>query len=114
MMDEPAKDSAAESTEDDALTRAMKRVKALRDFYGHLVLYVVVMGILLAVDYADGSEGETWLGLDWAYFPLIGWGVFVVGHAVSVMFDLRVGGRWEQRKLQKYLDQERRREQPQH
>ncbi len=103
-----------EPKDDDAYRRARKRVKEVRDFYGHLIVYLVVNAIFVVVDVADGNSGDTsFLGLNWAFFPLIGWGAFVAGHGLSVFFGKRMGARWEERKMREYLEQERQREQQQ-
>lgn len=100
-----------EGRDDDAYARAKKRVKDVRDFYGHLILYLVVNTIFVIVDLADGNNADpTFLGMDWAYFPVIGWGAFVVAHGASVFFGKRLGAQWEERKMREYLEQERRRE----
>ena len=97
-MTAPAVDGDTEA----AYTRARRRVKEVRDFYGHLALYLIVNGVFVLIDLLDGDDGETFLGLDWAYFMLIGWGVFVLGHFFSVfVFDRRLfGDAWQKRKTQ--------------
>ena len=70
---------------DPALERAKKRVADVRDVFYHLMVYVFVNVILVIVDLrADG--GSQVLGLDWAYWPILGWGIGLAGHAISVFF----------------------------
>ena len=97
---------------DGAVQRAEKRVKKVRDFYGHLMAYLIVNTILVLIDVADGAGSDAFLGLDWAYFPIIGWGIFVVLDAISTFgFGSRFfGAAWEERKLREYTEEERRRE----
>ncbi len=99
----------ATQAEQAARDRARRRVRAVRDFWGHFWFFAAVMTIFVLVDLADGSEGgDTLLGLDWAYFPLIGWGAFVVAHFLSVfVFDARFGAGWEDRKVDEYLEREK-------
>ncbi len=93
-----------------AVARARRRLKAVRDFWGHFWFYISVNTVFVLIDLADGTEGDAFLGLDWAYFPLIGWGAFVVAQGLSVFwFEGRFGGRWEERKLQQYTELEQRR-----
>jgi hypothetical protein len=75
---------------DPALERARKHVKAVRDFFYHLMVYVLVNALLVVVDLrATGSEPV--LGLDWAYWVILFWGFGVAGHAVAVFFgDYRI------------------------
>jgi len=84
--------------EDPALERAKKHVKDVRDFYYHLMTYVLVNAMLVAIDLrVDGAGG--FLGLDWAYWVTIGWGFGIVGHAISVFFgEYRVQKLYAQQK----------------
>lgn len=91
-----------------AIRRARARVRAVRDFYGHLAVYLIVNTVLIVVDVAGGKEGETFLGLDWAFFPLIGWGIFVLIQAgATFWFEPSFGRSWRDRKFRQYLDEER-------
>jgi len=95
----------------DVERRARKRVKEVRDFYGHVVIYLLVNTLLVVIDLADGSTGDDrLLGLDWAYFPLIGWGIFLLINGLSTfrVGQLLFGADWEQRKLAKYREMEQR------
>ena len=70
--------------QDPALERAQTHVKHVRDFYYHLMVYVLVNAMLVIVDLRDGS-------LDWAYWLIIFWGFGVAGHAIYTFFgDYRV------------------------
>ena len=76
--------------EDPALERAKKHVADVRDFYYHLMTYVLVNALLVVIDRRDGLDGG-FVGLDWAYWVIIGWGFGVAGHAIYVFFgDYRV------------------------
>jgi hypothetical protein len=97
--------------DDETRERARKRVKDLRDFAGHLAIYLVVMVVLVVIDLVDGDRGaSTVLGLNWAYWPMFGWGIAVVIHGVSFFMSGRVmGPEWEERKVEQYMEEERRR-----
>ncbi len=66
-----------------AIDRARKRVRQVQEFYAHLVIYVLVCTLLIVIDLATGSDGNTFLGLDWAFWPIAGWGIGVAFHGVS-------------------------------
>lgn len=89
------------------MERARARARQLRQFYGSLMTYVVVCALLVIIDVATGQEGETFLGLDWAYWPILGWGVFVLLHGLKVAFPQ---SGWEERKAQELYEKERQRE----
>ncbi|HEU4421361.1 MAG TPA: 2TM domain-containing protein [Pilimelia sp.] len=67
-------DQAAASRE-----RAIKRLKKRRDFYGHLLVYALVNGFLVAI-WAVTNAG----GFFWPIFPMLGWGIAVVLNAWDV------------------------------
>ena len=89
--------------EDAALERARKHIKEVRDFYYHLMVYVLVNTMLIVIDRRNGVSDD-FLGLDWAYWVIIGWGFGILGHAISVFFG--------EHRVQKLYTQEKDRELP--
>ncbi len=85
-------------TQDARYERAKKRVKDLREFYGSLAAYVVVMIVLFIVDYSDRGN---W----WVYWPAMGWGIFLALHAFRVFGPGR-GSKWEERKIEEYMERD--------
>lgn len=89
----------------------MKRARELahrqRAFYGHLLTYALVCALLVAIDVAGGAGGSTFIGLDWAYWPILGWGIFVVIDGLQLIFP---ASGWEERMAEELYDRERRRE----
>jgi len=85
---------------------AWARARQLRQLYQHLATYGLVMALLVVIDIVTGSGEGSFLGLDWAYWPAAGWGLFVVAHAVSVSAPF---ADWERRKAEELYDRERRR-----
>ncbi len=90
--------------DDPALERAKKHVKHVRDFSYHLMTYVFVSALLVIIDRRGGTGDQAVLGLDWAYWVILFWGLGVAGHAISVFLgdrraqelyerDRRVSGR---------------------
>jgi hypothetical protein len=70
--------------EDRARERAEKHVREVRDFFYHLMVYVLVCAMLVFIDLRQG-------GLDWAFWVIFGWGFGIAGHAIYVFFgDYRV------------------------
>ena len=53
--------------------RAIKRLKKRRDFYGHLLVFALVNGVLVAIWAMTNLHG-----FFWPIFPILGWGVGVV------------------------------------
>jgi hypothetical protein len=85
---------------DDRLQRARKRVRALREFYVHAAIYVVVICGLAAINWITSP------GYWWVVWPMLGWGIAVAAHAVSVFFEgSSLGAEWEERKTRELMQQ---------
>lgn len=77
---------------------AKKRVEETKGFFIHLGTYVIVISALFAIDLLTGS------GIQWAYWPALGWGIGIAIHAFSYVVDERLfGAEWEERKIQETL-----------
>ena len=55
-----------------------ERAEANVDFYRHLLVYVLVNTGIMAFDYFDNNK------IDWAIFPLLGWGIGLLSHYVQI------------------------------
>ena len=76
----------ADVTEKDpALERAERHVKVVRDFYYHLMVFVLVNALLIIIDVGGGANSG-FLGLDFAYWIVFGWGFGILGHAIYAFF----------------------------
>ncbi len=62
----------------EAYQSAKKRVEAKMGFYTHLSVYVAVILLLVAINVLS-SPGTLWF-----QWPMLGWGVGVVLHALTV------------------------------
>ncbi|MEZ4662331.1 MAG: 2TM domain-containing protein [Caldilineaceae bacterium] len=62
--------------------RIEKRVEEKLGFYTHLAVYILVNGLLIAINLITSPETY------WFIWPLIGWGIAVAIHALGVfVFD---------------------------
>ena len=81
---------------------AERDVDAIKGFYIHLTVFVLVIALLLAINVATGPD---W----WVQWPFLGWGVGVIAHAFAVFGRLPAAmARWEKRKIdevQRRLDE---------
>lgn len=50
----------------------------------HLATYVLVCALLVAIDLVSGSAGDTFFGLNWAFWPIMGWGIGIILHGLSL------------------------------
>ena len=87
--------------QDTTYAATRRRVSELRDFYIHATIYAAVNATLLAIDLLTP-------GGPWFWWPLLGWGVGLFSHAVSVFGAGRLWGpEWEQRKTAEILARRR-------
>ena len=81
----------------DAYLKAKKQVKDIKDFYGNLVSYCVVIPILAYINYQTSWQFK------WFVFPMIGWGLGVALQAFSVF---GYGRSWEERKISELMEKQ--------
>jgi hypothetical protein len=83
--------------------RARARVRALRGFYVHLTVYLLVNLGLFLLDLLTPPAG-----LIWFYWPLLGWGIGLAVHAV-IVFGLGgwLGRDWEERKIRELIEKDK-------
>lgn len=83
---------------------AEKRVEAKLGFRNHLIIYAAVNTLLFLIWlFTSLFAAEGWL-FPWFVFPLVGWGIAIVIHAVSVYGPTSSAERFEarvQRELEK-------------
>ena len=60
---------------------AINRIRAKRAFWTHLMVYLAVNALLVAI-WAMNSGGYFW-----PMWPMFGWGIAVVTHALGVDFS---------------------------
>jgi len=60
----------------DIDTLARRRAKAKLGWWGHATVYLAVNTMLVAISLASGRQ--------WAIFPLLGWGLGLLLHGLSV------------------------------
>jgi 2TM domain len=86
----------------DLRAEAQRWVRRRRILYTILGIYAVLSLMWFAIDMADGTENL------WFYWPMLGTGVVV---AITAVVLLGLGGPfgvdWEQRQVERYLQQRR-------
>ncbi|MEC7263692.1 MAG: 2TM domain-containing protein [Bacteroidota bacterium] len=86
--------------EEKRYAKAKERVKAIKDFYGNLIAYCIVIPFLW------------WLNLRttdflWAFFPTIGWGFGVAVHGMEAFgYNPLWGKRWQERKIRELMEKD--------
>lgn len=82
--------------------KAQKKVEEIKGFYGNLFSYVVVnagLAVLNLVTYPQYL---------WFLYPLIGWGIGVAIHGMSVFnFMPFLGNEWEEKKIKELMEKQK-------
>jgi hypothetical protein len=88
--------------------RAVKKVKALKGFYGHLSVYLVINFLLFIVytwdeGFINGLQNIS------NYFTAFFWGIGLAAHAAGVFMPNIIFGReWEERKIKELMKKDKR------
>jgi hypothetical protein len=81
--------------------KAKKRVEALRGFYVHLGVYLVVNLLLFFINMVASPDRL------WFFWPLLGWGLAIVLHALRVFGAGSIFGTdWEEKKIKEIMENE--------
>jgi len=80
--------------------QADRYVRHLQGFYVHLAAFVGVNAMLVVINLLTSP------GVFWAIWPILGWGVKVVGHAVAV-FGVPGYADWKARVRRRYIRRHR-------
>ncbi len=88
--------------EEEKYIRAKKRVEQLKGFYGHLAIYILVNALLITINLISSPDDL------WFYFPLLGWGIGLLAHFMSVFVIGRFSEDWEDKKIKELMDKDRR------
>ena len=87
--------------EEERYYQAQKRVKEIKDFYGHLTVYVLCNPIVIVVNLMTSP------GFLYFIFCLLGWGMAIVLHGLKVFnFAPFFNKEWEERKIKEFMDKE--------
>ncbi|WP_298665301.1 2TM domain-containing protein [uncultured Methanofollis sp.] len=84
--------------------RALRQVKEIKDFYGHLAVYIIINTMLFLINWF--TSPTTW----WFYWVVIFWGIGLLVHAYSTFVEEGFFGRdWEERKVREIMEKEKKR-----
>ena len=75
-------DSTESTTQAEVRAQAIRSLRRKRDFRGHLVAFLIVLGAFWVVWAVMGVQLGVWF--PWPVFPTVGWGIGLVLHAWSV------------------------------
>jgi hypothetical protein len=95
------------TSEEIKYQQALKRVKKIKGFYTHLMVYVVINIGLLIANYRNSDANENfwqWQTFNTVFF----WGIGLIAHAMSVfMPGMLMGKDWEEKKIRELMEKEK-------
>lgn len=92
--------------EKQAYEVARQKVKKLKGFYTHLIVYTLVNAFVLVTKYKNLDAGENFLTFK-TFSLMFYWGIGLVAHAFSTFVPhFAFGKDWEDRKLKQFMDKE--------
>lgn len=87
--------------------KALKRVKKIKGFYTHLLVYIVINLMIIIVNIQDLDKGESYFQFE-NFFTAFFWGIGLATHALSVFgTDLFLGNDWENKKIKELMEKEK-------
>jgi uncharacterized integral membrane protein len=96
-----------DSIEELQYQQALVRVKKIKGFHTHLVVYMIVNLMILILNIQDLEQGESYF--HWQNFTtLLFWGIGLLAHALSTFMPNFIFGRnWEEKKIRELMEKEK-------
>lgn len=86
---------------------ARKRVKQIKGFYSHLLIYVVVNLMIVALNIQNLSPGESYFQFK-NFMTAFFWGIGLIAHGFSVFVPQWIlGNNWEERKIRELMEKDK-------
>jgi hypothetical protein len=86
---------------------AEKRVKKIKGFYIHAIVYFFVNIFIIASKAIDRDPGEIFWDWDLVSLPLL-WGIGLAAHALSVFVPTFILGKnWEEKKIRELMGKDK-------
>lgn len=95
------------SDQEIAYEVAQKRVKKLKGFYIHLLVYLVVNIMIIYANYTYSKTNASLFEFR-NFSTAIWWGIGLLAHGLNVFtIDLIFGKDWEERKIRELMNREK-------
>ncbi|MES2747810.1 MAG: 2TM domain-containing protein [Bacteroidota bacterium] len=93
--------------EKEAYRMAQQKVKKLKGFYVHLIVYSLVNAFLLFSKYANLDADERFFSFS-TFSTVFFWGIGLVAHGFSVFVPhFAFGKEWEDKKMKQFMEKEK-------
>jgi hypothetical protein len=87
--------------------QALQRVKRIKGFYSHLLVYVLINTAIVIVNYQSLDANESFFTLKVFSTPLF-WGIGLLAHGLSVfMPTILLGNEWEEKKIKELMEKQK-------
>ena len=86
---------------------AAKKVKKLKGFYTHAIVYLVINSMIIILNIQNLNEGESYFQLK-NFFTAFFWGLGLLAHAIATFVPyFSLGKDWEERKIKEFMEKEK-------
>jgi uncharacterized integral membrane protein len=86
---------------------AVKKVKKLKGFYTHAIVYVVINIMVFIVNTQNLAPGESYFQFK-NFLTAFFWGIGLLAHGMATFIPYFILGKdWEERKIKQLMEQER-------
>jgi hypothetical protein len=86
---------------------AYKRVKKIKGFYTHAIVYVVINVMIVVANIQDLKPGESYFQMQ-NFFTAFFWGIGLLAHGLSVFLpNFILGNYWEEKKIKELMEKEK-------
>ncbi|CAN1524680.1 2TM domain containing protein [Flavobacteriaceae bacterium] len=96
------------NTADEPYNMAYKRVKRIKGFYIHALVYVIVNAFIIISSFNRNLLNQEGFWNLETFSTALFWGVGLVAHGLSVFGrNLFFGSKWEERKIQEFMEKDK-------
>lgn len=89
------------------LEHAKQRVKKIKGFYSHALVYVVINLMIVVINVQNLEHGESYFQFS-NFFTLFFWGIGLAVHGLSVFLpNFILGKNWEERKINEIMERDK-------
>ena len=100
-------DSFLSNSDELRYQEAARKVKRIKGFYTHALVYVVVNIMIVIINIQNLGEGESYFHFH-NFFTAFFWGIGLVAHGLSVFLPgMILGNNWEERKIKELMEKEK-------
>ncbi|PKP13102.1 MAG: histidine kinase [Bacteroidetes bacterium HGW-Bacteroidetes-3] len=101
LLTQKTKTMKTEAIENSKYLRAVERVHDIKEFYGSLISYCIIIPFLIFINLKFSPH------FHWFWFPMFGWGIGLVFHGFKAFsYNPILGKGWEERKIKEYMENE--------